>query len=63
MFSLDVQIFLMIDPWYPLPIVLIFHQFTSGDTNSDQSIHRKVKYHEKQSVMSIEAMHVNIEDI
>ena len=31
-------------PLYPLPIVLISHQFTSDDENSDQSIHRKVKY-------------------
>ena len=51
-------------PLYPLPIVLMSHQFTSGDKNSEQSIHRKVKYHEKeQNVMSSDAMYVNTEDI
>ena len=53
-------------PLYPLPIVLISHQFTSDDENSDQSIHRKVKYimtKELKKVMASDAMYVNIEDI
>ena len=30
-------------PLYTLPMVIISHQLSSGDENSDNSIHKKVK--------------------